>query len=379
MVAFSRSLPSRFLPPRHPLRFRFRAISAVASLALLAHAAPARASHERPWVADTEGARVVATIDLPEARRWKQALPLKNNRIVLLCDATEQGVGSGNNCLMRLSADQTSKPVASPLTIVWPEGGTEPHVNTSLLPVALAYGTDGTLWLLDGGADKAAPRLIRFDPTSGRVLQTQEIPAEGYTPQSRFTAFAVHGDMAYLADEGGIALTVLDLRRHAATRFFAGYPTSRGHVPLTIDGHSVPGKDGHPLTRDLAYLALETNGQWLYELAPTGPIYRLSADLLNDPSVTPSELMEGVTQWRGTPTVSGITIDDKATLYLTDISEGRVLSFDTARHPHILLSSHELVGAGMPQWVPGEAGHSTTGAGELYIPVGSRLLRIALP
>ncbi|WP_148301514.1 hypothetical protein [Asaia prunellae] len=166
------------------------------------------------------------------------------------------------------------------------------------------------------------------------------------------------------------------MARHQATRFFAGYPTSRGHLPLTIDHHIVMGPDGHPVTRDMAYLALETNGKWLYELAPTGPIYRLSTDLLTDPSVTAAEQMEGVTQWRGTPTVSGMTLDDKATLYLTDIENGRLLSFDTARLPHILLVSPRLVQAGIPGWVKTSAQNDT--AGTIWVPAGHVLLRIVL-
>lgn len=370
-----------FLPH---IRSACRFLLPIAALALTGSFTPARAAHERPWLADTPQATIAQTIPLPGQAAWRQALTLPDGSVVLL---REPGSGSGMGALMRLAPGAET---VAPLEADWSgiaqnntdAGGRAPD---ALSPVALARDESGMLWLIDQGSGERLPRLVRIDSATGRVLAVIPFPEEAVTPKSRFTALAIHGRMAYLADEGGVALTAIDLQRHAATRFFAGYPTSRGHSPLIVDGHVVQGKDGHPLTRDIAYLTLRPDGAWLYEQAPTGPIYRLSADLLKDPSVTPAELMEGVTQWRGTPTVGGLTMDDKETLYLTDISAGRLLSFDAGRHPHILLVSPALVHAGIPGWAPspgpGSASAPATsgGSGQLYVPAGQTLLRIALP
>ncbi|WP_438382697.1 L-dopachrome tautomerase-related protein [Asaia sp. BMEF1] len=333
--------------------------------------APAQAAHERPWLADTEAAKIALTINLPGKALWRQALPLADGSVILL---REPGTDENGPYLARLNAGASE---TTPLVPDWGDSADKTRGPAGFAPSALASDEHGALWLIDRATTGFPPRLIRLDPVSGKVLSEQNLPPEGVTKSTLFTALAVRGQTAYLADEGGVSLTMVDMARHQATRFFAGYPTSRGHLPLSVDRHTVMGGDGHPLTRDLAYLALETDGKWLYELTPTGPIYRLSTDLLTDPSVTLSEQMEGVTQWRGTPTVSGITLDDKATLYLTDIDNGRLLSFDTARHPHILLVAPQLVRAGMPGWAKptGPNGKS----GQIWVPTGHTLLRIDLP
>lgn len=345
--------------------------------ALLLLSTTARASHERPWLADTHPARIAQVTALPGNANWRQALPFADGSVIVLREPDPAESGS---FLARLS------PGAAAAAAFIPDWATAPSGSRGadrFAPSALAHDEKGGLWLIDGSGTGAPPRLMRLDPVRGTILAEFPLPPEGVTPASRFTALAVHGEMAYLADEGGACLTVIDMRSRQATRFFSGYPTSRGHRPLVVNRQTVKGADGLPLTRDLSWLALENNGLWLYEQAPTGPIYRLSTSLLTDPSTTPSELMEGVTEWRGTPTISGMTIDDKSTLYLTDISEGRLLSFDTGRHPHVLLVAPQLVHAGTPGWVgDGPSGSSSdkiTHAGLIYVPAGHVLLRIALP
>ena len=353
-------------------KLRWSACSMMAlAVAMTLRPAPAQAAHERPWLADTDAARIARTINLPGKALWRQALPLADGSVILL---REPGTDDNAPFLARLAPDAST---TTPLLPVWSDTADKTRGSAGFAPSALACDENGALWMIDRATSEFPPRLIHLDPVSGKVLSEQNLPPEGITKTTAFTALAVHAQTAYLADEGGVALTMINMARHQATRFFAGYPTSRGHLPLSIDHHAVMGADGHPLTRDIAYLALETNGKWLYEQAPTGPIYRLSTDLLTDPSVTPSEQMEGVTQWRGTPTVGGMTLDDKATLYLTDTDNGRLLSFDTARHPHILLIAPQLVQAGSPGWAR-SAGHNDR-SGQIWVPAGHTLLRIDLP
>ncbi|GBR13765.1 L-dopachrome tautomerase-related protein [Asaia spathodeae] len=345
--------------------------TALFTLALTLRPVPAQAAHERPWLADTAAAKISQTISLPGKALWRQALPLADGSVILLREPASDENGP---FLARLAAGASE---TTPLIPVWSSTDDKARGPKGFAPSALACDDSGTLWLIDRATAGFPPRLIHLDPVSGKVLSELDLPPEAIVQNTAFTTLAVHGQTAYLADEGGVSLTMVDMARHQATRFFAGYPTSRGHLPLTIDHHPVMGTDGHPLTRDIAYLALETNGKWLYEQAPTGPIFRLSTDLLTDPSVTPSEQMEGVTQWRGTPTVSGMTLDDKATLYLTDIENGRLLSFDTARLPHILLVAPQLVQAGIPGWARSRGDNDKSG--QIWVPAGHTLLRIDLP
>lgn len=348
-----------------------RSVIVAVALAVLGHAAPAQAAHERPWLADKPAAHIAQTIALPGKAVWRQVVPLADRSVILL---REQSAGDDTPFLARL-APGASETV--PLLPDWSGIDTGERGATGFAPTALSTDDRGGLWLIDQAIGAFPPRLIHLEPLSGKVLAEFPLPSEGVTKTSRFTSLVVHGQTAYLADEGGVSLTVFDLGKRQAMRFFAGYPTSRGHAPLVIDHKVISGPGGHPLTRDIAFLALEANGKWLYELTPTGPIFRLSTDLLTDPEVTPSEMMEGVTQWRGTPTLGGVTIDDKATLYLTDIENGRVLSFDAQRLPHILLSSPQLIQAGLPGWAKPQGADDASG--QLYIPAGHTLLRIDLP
>lgn len=342
----------------HRRGWRFLALALVAAH-LPASLPQAWASHERPWVADTNQAQPIRSIPLP-GTSWNRAVSMKTGAVLVLRDSSAAGerpdlvkidTGTGQATPVLLSAPGAADRLRAPA-------------------IAMASGEDDGLWILFAGTGDRPAHLMLFDPVTFVSRADHALPPEAFTPASRFTDLAIHGDHAYLADEGGAALVALDLVKGTARRFFAGYPSARGHAPLIRNNSPVIDRQGRPETRDLSFLALGKDGAWLYEMTPTGPLYRLSTALLTDPSVTAVELMEGVTAWRGTPTVGGLAIGPDSTLYFTDIANGRLLSFDPGRHPRILFSSPGLVQAGIP---------AVTNDGQICIPVGNALLQLRLP
>ncbi|WP_367159536.1 L-dopachrome tautomerase-related protein [Kozakia baliensis] len=316
----------------------------------------AHAQQERPWVPAPIPAKVEHVSSLVEGEKWHGVVLLANGVIV----AERENATSGPLVISVDPQDRISPfPDAS-----W----NDPHVQGPhfVHPTAITTDEQGKAWLLDNGSADISPRLIQIDGPPN----VHSLPRDVVMPQSRFTALVVHQPFAYLADQGTATLVVLNLKDGTATRFFTNDPALRGRRPMFVDGVEQRGKNDLPLARDISMLALQKDGAWIYEQPPCGPLYRVSTALLTDPNYSPIELMESLAQWRDTPTLGGLTISSDNTLYMIDIAQGRLLSFDAGRLPHILLQDPRLTQAGAP----------IIGAdGKLYVASGNMLLRIVLP
>ncbi|CAI9121191.1 L-dopachrome tautomerase-related protein [Brytella acorum] len=325
---------------------------------MAAHAAD-RWEHERPWAAPTQPAVISQVIPTPDGIPWHS----------LAITAAGKLVGQR----------QASSTGATPsVAIIAEDGHTTPFPATASSdlanPIELTADDAGHIWILDAGVRSEGPwSLTEVDGRSETPLGHWPLPPETRVPGSRFAALVIHGNFAYLADEGHAALAVLNLHDGKGKRFIEDDPSVRGRQAMVVAGKPVLDANGHAIARDVSLLALTHDGKWLFYQPPCGPLYRLSTELLTDPSYGPVEQLDGIVKWRETPTLGGMTTSANDTLYMTDVASAQLLSFSSARIPLWLLRDPRLAQAAVPTVTPD--GHT------LYVPVagGPSILKIALP
>ncbi|GBR69713.1 NHL repeat-containing protein [Gluconobacter kanchanaburiensis] len=265
-----------------------------------------------------------------------------------------------------LALDENGHPVRITVTGATP-------LNASGAPterLAALTTSDGQLWALTSGA---VPTLIRMS-REGTVVSRTLLDGAAVTG-SNLVALQIHGTHAYLADEGKAALIVANLQTGKASRFLAYDPSLTGRHPLLRNGQPSIGPDGHPIAGgNVRFLMLDKRGQWLFYQPACGPMYRIDTALLTDPAFTPVEQLDGITEWRTTPSLGGATLTSTDTFYLSDIEGGSLLKFGSDRIPLRILRDPRLVNAGAPALSNShELGVLVTEDGTTHI------LRIALP
>ncbi|MBS1049184.1 SdiA-regulated domain-containing protein [Gluconobacter japonicus] len=247
-----------------------------------------------------------------------------------------------HNALSLLGLDVDGRPVlidSANQEHPFPENETE----RAKIPSLSALTKQNTIfWGLAASPEAALVQLS----SDGKLLQT--IPLQGaHTADSRFTAIQVDGNYAYLTDEGQAALVVVALKNGKAQRFLPYDPSVTGRRPLKRNDQITNGPDNHPLTGgNVRFLALDTKGQWLFYMPACGPLYRIGSALLTDPAFTPVEQLDGIVEWRDTPSLGGLTLSADNIFYMSDITDGALLKFGSDRNPLILLRDKRLLDAG---------------------------------
>ncbi|AQS87220.1 hypothetical protein A0U93_03865 [Neoasaia chiangmaiensis] len=359
--------PRHGLGRPHRLPFGWTGIVSMRiGLALLAISSPS-AMADRPWEPAAAPAKLRS--DLPLAGSWHSVATSHGGLIVAQREAVPHDDAPQ---VVAINGTSPAKP--------YPDGSwydaAAPAEHRIFSATALSADVRGDIWLLDSGDStrgNAGAKILHFDGDTGQLRKAWPLPAQIVVANSHFTAVQVHLPYIYLADEGRPALATLDTRDGRGRRFLADDPSLRGRRAMIVDGAPVM-RDGHPVERDVSMLALTPDAHWLFYQPPCGPLYRLDTALLTDPAYSPVEQLDGIVEWRDTPTLGGLAIDRNNTLYLIDRAAGRLLSFDAARMPRILLSDPRLTQGGNPGLENAQD--------MLDVPVGGDhpgILRISLP
>ena len=215
-------------------------------------------------------------------------------------------------------------------------------VQEQIPPLAFLTQAGSDYW---GLAVSPQAKLVHLS-VDGKPLG--EVPFVGGTLKgSNLTALQVHGSFAYMTDEGKPALVVVSLKDGKAQRFLPYDPSVTGRRPFTRNAQITNGPDGHPLTGgNVRFLALDAKGQWLFYMPACGPLYRIDASLLTDPAFTPVEQLDGIVEWRDTPSLGGIALSPENVFYMSDLTDGALLQFGSERNPLILIRDTRLLEAG---------------------------------
>ncbi len=301
------------------MKTRLLYVAAATGLAALAFmATPARADH--PWQDAPRQASITTDATL-SGLQPSTLLPTGKGTFLAL---------DANGHPVRIDTTNTASPLS---------GSSQP---TDRLVALTLSGAD--LWGLTAGPQ---PALIRMSP-DGSVQS--RIPLSGAAVTgSNLIALQVHETHAYLADEGKPALVVANVQTGKSTRFLPFDLSLTGRHPLLRNGQPHMGPDGHPMAGgNVRFLMLDAKGQWLFYQPACGPMSRIDTALLTDTDFTAVEQLDGITEWRTTPSLGGATLTPDNVFYLSDITFGSILKFGPDRIPLRILRDPRLFDAGAP-------------------------------
>lgn len=155
---------------------------------------------------------------------------------------------------------------------------------------SLELDPSGFLWVLDDGREEDGERepggakLVRIDLRTNRVAQVIPIPERLLSPSSHLTDLQLDmtAGVAYLADEGGSAIVVIDIssgdgwigldRNHSLTG---------ERLMIAAGGRVLRTPDGSILSGNVMTLALSPDGEYLLYQSLSGvTLYRIRTELL---------------------------------------------------------------------------------------------------
>jgi len=299
-------------------RFRSRHWQALCCTALLLAGSPAWA--DRPWEPLKPALSPQPYAQSP-TESWTDPTFDGKNRLFIRDQATNT---------LRQIVNRKSQPYT-------PSGwsGTDGfHTITSL-----TRDEHGNLWALDHAPQ---PRLIQIDTRHDTVQSIYPLPATVLLSGSHPITIQIHDTHAYIADQGVPGFIVVDLSSHTAKRVLDHNESLIARRPITLGSTPLLTPDGRPIASDVNLLALTPDGKWLFYQPVSGPLYRVETALLTDPNYSPIEQMEGVAQWRDTPSLGGLTVAPDGALYLSDLTNHALLRFSPGRIPQILATSPSL-------------------------------------
>ena len=193
---------------------------------------------------------------------------------------------------------------------------------------------EGYLWVLDSGNPKfagvipGAPKLLKFDPHTGRLLakipyQEPEILPTSYLNDVRIDTVR---NVAYLSDSGLGAILVTDLGSGKSRRLLDHHPSVKAeNIDVVINGAPWRRPGGGVPSVHVDGIALSPDTNTLYFQALTGrTLYRIPTAHLRDSAFTPEELGRKVEKVGVTGPADGLEFAPDGTLYLTSLEENAV-------------------------------------------------------
>lgn len=198
----------------------------------------------------------------------------------------------------------------------------------------------GRLWVLDTGNPRfegvveGAPKLVAFDPETGRELTRIAFAAPVVTPSSYLNDVRVdvEAERAYLTDSGDGALIVVDLARGEARRRLDDHPSTEAADDFLVRIGGEPWLRGGRIPRVHSDgIALDAEGGHLYFKALTGPdLYRVPLAALNDASLSPGALGARVERVAEPGPADGLLFGPDERVWITAIDESALEAFDPA-------------------------------------------------
>ena len=217
--------------------------------------------------------------------------------------------------------------------------------------LSLRVDRQGRLWALDHGRyGHGQPRILAFDPATGRELERYDFPSNVAGLFSMLNDFQVDpaGERIYIAESSPIigrpALIVYDTKTRTSRRLLDRHRSVR-----TEDYRiQAPGRDMvllglFTLRIGVDSIALDRHGEWLYYGPVTGgTLYRVRTADLNDTSLSPEALGARVEPYAAKTISDGGTSDDQGRVYLTDPEHSAVVEIEPDRTLHTIVKDPRL-------------------------------------
>jgi len=193
---------------------------------------------------------------------------------------------------------------------------------------------DNVLWVLDSGNPyfqgviEGAPKLVKIDLQSNKVVKTWPFDSDAALPQSYLNDVRIDIDrnIAYITDSGVGAIVVLDLESGRVRRLLERHASTQSEAAiLKVDGMKWKLADGTTPEVHADGIALDGAGNYLYYHALTGKtLYRIATGSLLNEMLTAEELGDRVERLADTGAVDGMLFGQDGLLYLSTLETNSI-------------------------------------------------------
>lgn len=194
------------------------------------------------------------------------------------------------------------------------------------------------LWVLDpanpsfAGVVEGGPKLMRFDPDTGRLLRTYRYAAPIITGDSYLNDVRIDRarNVAYVTDSGDGALIVTDLGTGESRRLLDDHPSTEAQqIALEIGGAIWKRPDGSLPMVHADGIALSPDGMTLWFQALTArSLHRIDTALLRDAAASPESVAAGVETIPSTGSSDGLLADVLGRVYISALEHDAIRRFD---------------------------------------------------
>lgn len=191
------------------------------------------------------------------------------------------------------------------------------------------------LWVLDAaspsmrGVVRGGAKLLKFNPTSGELLQRIDFNDELIVYPSSYlndVRIDTQKNIAYITDSNQGAIIVVNLTTGKVRRLLSRSPLTKSeNLIITVEGRVFRSASGKLPQIDSDGLALTPQRDYIYFHALTArALYRVPTASLLDEGLTESQLAQRVEKVRDTDPVDGMLFDPAGNLYLSYIQQNAV-------------------------------------------------------
>lgn len=239
---------------------------------------------------------------------------------------------------------------------------------------SLRIGPDGLLWIVDTGTPAMgqnllagnASKLISINLKTNKIIQI--IPLAQVSKASTFIDdLRISGNTIYLTDAGEPALIILDKTTGKGRRVLENHPSTVDNIPIKAEGDIMKDNDGKEVRIHADQLEISPDGKWLYFQPPSGPLWKVETQYLNNPEISEKELESEVSLFYKTPSTGGTAIDANGNIYVSDVNLKQIIKITPDGKESLVIKDEKLLWADA-LWIDDD--------GYLWIPAG-QLNRLA--
>jgi sugar lactone lactonase YvrE len=233
-------------------------------------------------------------------------------------------------------------------SVPFPDSQSQQDLFDTVLGVVI--DRQNRLWTIDHGKHGLRPpRLLAFDLDSGDVVHDRKFTSQ-LAPTGSFLQdlqVSPDGRTVVIADASILgkspALIVYNIETSTARRVLDGHE-SVSSEKFVIRNHGEEMKyAGGLATLRGGVDGIAINEQWLYFGALSGSaLYRISLELLIDPSSSDADLAAAVERISDKPLSDGLSIDTSGSVLITDVEHGAVFRVTENRQLETLLRSRRI-------------------------------------
>lgn len=206
--------------------------------------------------------------------------------------------------------------------------------------IGVTADENGIVWMLDMGGGGQAPKLVGWDTKSDSLYRVITFPASASKGNSFHQDMAIDTKRgkAYVADmtrgdlvgESTPAILVIDLDTGLVRRVMEGDKHFEpGTETIVINGNAfatkTPEGEIAPILLGLNPITIDPENEWVYfGSISANALYRIPAEALANPALSDEELSAMIEPYREKRPSDGISVDDKANIYVTDIQNNAI-------------------------------------------------------